>query len=281
MPALETQTRDLYAVMGNPVSHTKSPQIHQAFAQQTDQAIDYCAICVATGGFEEALWQFRARGGKGLNVTLPFKQEAYRLAGEVSATAQRAGAANTLWFDSKDQIHAENTDGIGLVHDIVVNHQRSLSGQRILLLGAGGAARGVMAPLLGEDPAGVWLVNRTVAKAEELARLFGDLGKIRPLGYERFAGNRFDVIINATSASLQGGLPPLAPDLLAPGACCYDMMYGDEDTPFVRWARKQGAQQAVDGLGMLVEQAAAAFYLWRGVRPDTQAVIAKLRERAG
>ncbi|MGH8659480.1 MAG: shikimate dehydrogenase [Gammaproteobacteria bacterium] len=278
---METQTRDLYAVMGNPVSHTKSPQIHQAFAQQTDQAIDYCAICVATGGFEEALWQFRARGGKGLNVTLPFKQEAYRLAGEVSATAQRAGAANTLWFDSKDQIHAENTDGIGLVHDIVVNHQRSLSGQRILLLGAGGAARGVMAPLLGEDPAGVWLVNRTVAKAEELARLFGDLGKIRPLGYERFAGNRFDVIINATSASLQGGLPPLAPDLLAPGACCYDMMYGDEDTPFVRWARKQGAQQAVDGLGMLVEQAAAAFYLWRGVRPDTQAVIAKLRERAG
>jgi len=281
MPALGRKARDLYAVMGNPISHTKSPLIHQAFAQQTDQAIDYCAICVATGGFQEALWQFRARGGKGLNVTLPFKQDAYRLAGEVSAGAQRAGAANTLWFDSKERIHAENTDGIGLVHDIVVNHQRSLRGQRILLLGAGGAARGVMAPLLAEDPAGVWLVNRTVAKAEELARLFGDLGEIRPLGYERLAGNRFDLVINATSASLHGGLPPLPSDLLAPRACCYDMMYGAEDTPFVRWARNQGAQQAVDGLGMLVEQAAVSFYLWRGVKPDTQAVIAELRERAG
>ncbi len=280
MPALGTKTHDLYAVMGNPISHSKSPQIHRAFAEQTAQAIDYCAICVAAGGLEDALRQFRARGGKGINVTLPFKQDASRLAGEVSEGVRRAGAANTLWFDSKDKIHAENTDGIGLVQDIVVNHQRSLRGQRILLLGAGGAARGVMAPLLAEEPAGIWLVNRTDAKAEELARLFGDLGEIRCLGYERLAGNRFDLIINATSASLQGGLPPLPAGLLAPGACCYDMMYGAEATPFVRWARNEGAAQALDGLGMLVEQAAVSFYLWRGVRPDTQAVIGKLRKPA-
>jgi shikimate dehydrogenase len=275
------KTPDLYAVMGNPISHTKSPQIYQAFARQTQQAIEYRAICVPTGGFEEALWQFRASGGKGVNVTLPFKQDAHRLAGVVSAGTERAGAANTLWFDSEGEIHAENTDGIGLVHDIVVNHRRSLREQRILLLGAGGAARGAMAPLLAEDPAGIWVVNRTVAKAEELARIFRDLGEVCPLEYERLAGNRFDVLINATSASLQGRVPPLSSDLLAPGALCYDMMYGAGDTPFVRWARNQGVEQAIDGLGMLIEQAAVSFYLWRGVRPDTRTVIAGLRERSG
>lgn len=270
---------DRYAVMGNPISHSKSPEIHRAFAEQTGQPMSYGAIHVALGVFEAAVRRFQDEGGKGLNVTLPFKQEAYRVASQPSDRVHRAGAANTLWFAAKGKVHADNTDGIGLVQDILVNHRRPLRGQCILMLGAGGAARGVLAPLLAEKPTGVWVANRTVSKAEELAKLFADLGAVYPLGYERLGGKQFDLVINATSASLQGEIPPLPARLLAPGAWCYDMMYGDSDTPFLRWARSQRTEYAVDGLGMLVEQAASSFYLWRGIRPDTRPVIASLRCR--
>lgn len=268
---------DQYAVLGNPVSHSKSPQIHALFAAQTGQKLEYRAILVEPGQFAATVDAFRAAGGKGVNVTVPFKQDAWVYADILSARAERAGAVNTLLFRDSGETLGENTDGPGLIRDLKVNHGLELAGKRILLLGAGGAARGVLSPLLAEQPVRLVIANRTPAKAVELALLFSGLGPLTACGFPELAGQRFDLIINATAAGLSGELPPLPQGVLAEGGWCYDLMYGDSPTPFLRWAREQGAAAAVDGLGMLVEQAAESFLLWRGVRPETRPVIARLR----
>lgn len=269
------QRKDQYGVMGNPITHSKSPQIHGLFAQQTGQQLEYSAIHVDLGGFDQAVGNFDASGGKGLNITVPFKQEAYALVDERSERAERAGAVNTIKFENHRR-YGDNTDGVGLVNDLANNHQIVLQNKRILLMGAGGAARGVLVPLLACQPADLVIANRTPDKAVALAEAFADLGKVTGCGYHELGDQQFDIVINATAASLQGELPPLPDTLLAAGAVCYDMMYG-KTTPFMQWARDHGAQQVLDGLGMLVEQAAESFYLWRGMRPQTAPVIAQLR----
>ncbi|AAZ98457.1 shikimate 5-dehydrogenase [Thiobacillus denitrificans ATCC 25259] len=262
---------DRYAVFGHPIAHSKSPQIHAAFARQTGQDMCYEAILAPLEGFTESIARFAAQGGRGANVTVPFKEEAFRLADRLTPRAERAGAVNTLMFDA-DGILGDNTDGTGLVADLTGNLKRPLATRRILLVGAGGAARGVIAPLLEQAPAELVIANRTVSRAEQLAELFD--GRLRACGFDAL-DTPFDVVINATAASLAGELPPLPPQVFGTGALAYDMMYG-RDTPFLAFARAHGADTA-DGLGMLVEQAAEAFHLWRGVRPDTAPVIAALR----
>lgn len=264
---------DRYAVFGHPIAHSKSPAIHAAFARQTGQDLRYEAILAPLDGFAASVDAFVAGGGRGANVTVPFKEEAFRLAARLSARAERAGAVNTLSFVD-GAILGDNTDGAGLVADLVRNLGRDLASARILLLGAGGAARGVVGPLLDRKPATLVIANRTAGRAEELACLFDH--NVVGCGFEAVEG-RFDLVVNATAASLAGELPPLPPDAFAPGALAYDMMYG-RDTPFLAFARERGAATA-DGLGMLVEQAAEAFFVWRGVRPDTAPVIAGLRTR--
>ena len=262
---------DRYAVFGHPIAHSKSPRIHAAFARQTGQDLSYEAILAPKDGFAASLAAFIAAGGRGANVTLPFKEEACRLADRLSPRAQLAGAVNTLSFDAAG-IAGDNTDGAGLVADLTRNLKYPLAGRRILLLGAGGAARGVIGPLLEQRPAALVVANRTVARADALAALFGN--GVTACGLDGIEG-AFDLVINATAASIAGELPPLDPAIFAPGCLAYDMMYG-RDTPFLVFARQHGAATA-DGLGMLVEQAAEAFFLWRGVRPDTAPVIAQLR----
>ena len=262
---------DRYAVFGHPIAHSKSPQIHAAFARQTGQDMCYDAILAPLDGFAASVAAFIAAGGRGANVTVPFKEEAFKLASRLSPRAQRAGAVNTLIFN--DGILGDNTDGAGLVADLTHNLHCALAGKRILLLGAGGAARGVVGPLLDQQPAEFVIANRTVSRAQELADLFGR--GVRACGFDA-TDTPFDIIINATAASLAGDLPPLSPRIFTANTLAYDMMYG-RDTPFLAFARTHGAATA-DGLGMLVEQAAEAFWLWRGVRPDTAPVIASLRQ---
>ena len=272
-----TSSIDQYAVMGYPIAHSQSPRIHALFAAQTRQSLEYRAILVEPGGFMTAARAFRAAGGKGLNVTVPFKQDAWVCADILSARAERAGAVNTLIFEPGG-IRGDNTDGVGLVRDLTVNHGRLLTDQRILLLGAGGAARGVLQPLLAERPAQLVIANRTVEKALGLAVRFSDLGRVSACGFPELAGRQFDLIINATAAGLENAVPSLPEGVLAAGGGCYDLMYGHEPTVFVRWGREQGALLSLDGLGMLVEQAAESFHLWRGVWPETGTVIAALRD---
>ena len=242
---------DRYAVMGNPISHSKSPQIHTEFARQTGQQLEYTAIQVDAGGFDQAVGNFQASGGKGLNITVPFKQDAWRLVDKYSPDAAQAGAVNTIVFHDDGSLYGDNTDGIGLVRDITVNHRQRLQGQRLLLMGAGGAARGVLRPLLNEDPAQLVIVNRTADKARALASDFNNK-IVEGCGYSDLQDQQFDVVINATAASLHGDLPPLPDKLLTPQACCYDMMYGKEPTIFLHWAKQHGAGLCLDGLGMLV-----------------------------
>ena len=268
---------DDYGVMGHPIAHSKSPIIHVRFARQTKQAMSYRAIDVQPGRFTQAVLDFRDAGGKGLNVTLPFKEEAWELAEVRTARAERAGAANTLWFDEKRRLCGDNTDGVGLVTDLVINHAITITGATVLLLGAGGAARGVIGPLLACDPAELVIGNRTASRAEQLARLFGDFYRVQGCGLVDLRSRQFDLIINATSASLQGRVPAVPDTVLTPGGRCYDMMYSDRPTAFMEWGNARGASKSVDGLGMLVEQAAESFFRWRGVRPDTAGVIAALR----
>jgi shikimate dehydrogenase len=265
---------DHYAVFGNPIAHSKSPAIHATFARQTGQAMDYAALLAPLEGFPEAVREFQAAGGAGANITVPFKEQAFEVADQRTARAEAAGAVNTFKFQDGG-ILGDNTDGVGLVRDLIHNLEVTLKGKRILLMGAGGAARGVILPLLEEGPAGLFIANRTAAKADELAHRFPGFAGLESGGYEQLAGRRFDVVINATAASLAGDLPPLAKEVFAAGAWAYDMMYGQE-TPFMAFARAQEAQVA-DGLGMLVEQAAEAFFLWRGVRPETAPVIRQIR----
>ncbi|MCK9797080.1 shikimate dehydrogenase [Pseudomonas sp. MAFF 302030] len=269
---------DQYVVFGNPIGHSKSPLIHRLFAEQTGQQLDYNTLLAPLDDFVGCAQAFFAEG-RGANVTVPFKEDAYRLADTLSERAQRAGAVNTLSKLADGRLLGDNTDGAGLVRDLTVNAGVSLKGKRILLLGAGGAVRGVLEPLLAEQPASVVIANRTVAKAELLAELFADLGPVSASGFD-WLEESVDLIINATSASLSGDLPPIASSLIEPGhTVCYDMMYGKEPTPFCRWATEHGAVAALDGLGMLAEQAAEAFYLWRGVRPDSAPVLAELRRQ--
>ncbi|HEB93602.1 MAG TPA: shikimate dehydrogenase [Gammaproteobacteria bacterium] len=271
---------DTYAVMGNPIAHSKSPQIHAAFARQTGQCIEYSAIQVDPGGFEQAVGNFFANGGMGLNITVPFKQTAWKLVHEHGPEAEHAGAVNTLLHDSNGHFIGRNTDGIGLVRDILQNHHGKIEGQRVLLVGAGGAARGVLQPLLAERPQRLVIANRSPARGVKLARDFAGIsgtGQLYGGGFPDLGGETFDLIINASAASLHGEVPPLPDGILADGGWCYDMMYGAEPTPFVRWGLEHGAGLSLDGLGMLVEQAAESFYLWRGVRPDTTPVISEIR----
>ena len=268
---------DSYAVIGNPVAHSKSPQIHAVFARQTSQAIDYKRIFCERGAFNETVRAFRAQGGKGLNVTLPFKHEAFALATQRSVRAEQAGAVNVLAFTAKG-LEGDNTDGAGLTRDITVNLGCTLNGKKILLLGAGGASYGVVGPLLAELPGALLIANRTLSKAEALLQRFASVAagcEISASGFAALAGKTFDVVINATSAGLSSSMPELPENLFAPGALAYDMVYGTT-TPFMQFAQARGARVA-DGLGMLVEQAAESFLIWRGVRPATAPVIAAMR----
>ena len=275
MPPFAAPDMDTYAVFGHPIAHSKSPYIHAAFARQTGQALLYTAIDAPREGFRDAVMQFRAQGGKGANVTVPFKEEAFRLATITFARARLAQAVNTLRFDGAE-IYGDNTDGAGLVQDLTANLGVVLAGSRILLLGAGGAARGAIPALLAQGPARLTIANRTPARAEDLAREFAALGPAAASAFGTLAPE-YDLVINATSASLAGDLPPLPEDLFKEGSLAYDMMYGSHDTPFMQYARQHGASRVQDGLGMLVEQAASAFELWRGIHPDTAPVLAELR----
>ena len=270
---------DRYGVMGHPIEHSKSPFIHTCFAEQTKQSMNYRPIHVLPGAFPEALAAFQSEGGKGLNITLPFKEEASRAVDKRTPGAERAGAVNTIWFDESGVRHGDNTDGVGLVRDMLVNRGMSVRGKRVLLLGAGGAARGVVGPLLDEAPEAFVVANRTRSRAMELAGMFLSEGSVEGCGLADLRRRSFDIVINATSASLHGVVPVVPDTVLAPGGWCYDLMYGDEPTAFVRWGEARGAAQCVDGLGMLVEQAAESFLRWRGIRPETAPVINALRRR--
>jgi shikimate dehydrogenase len=270
-------TTDRYAVFGNPIKHSKSPQIHAMFAAQTQQEMIYRAQLVEENRFADAATEFFSNGGKGLNITVPFKLDAFSFAHQLSDRARRAGAVNTLALQDDGEIYGDNTDGVGLLRDIADNLDWVIEGRRVLVLGAGGAVRGILDPLLRKKPDLLVIANRTVAKAQQLVRDFSDIGALSACSFDALAGSQFDLIINATSASLSGELPPLPSSLLTEQACCYDMVYGTEPTPFMRWAAGQMAWAVSDGLGMLVEQAAESFCIWRGVRPKTRPVIDSLR----
>ena len=270
---------DRYAVIGNPIEQSKSPLIHTAFAQVTGQDIEYTKVLGPMGGFAKTVDAFRASGGKGMNVTAPFKLDAFAYATDLAPSAQMAGAVNAMKFEG-DKVYAENFDGVGLVRDVVHNLGFALRGQRVLLLGAGGATRGALLPMLAEQPAELVIVNRTVAKAEELAALgrqhqSGQV-PVKGVGYDQLKGQQFDVVFNATSASLTAELPPLPASVFAPDALAYELAYGKGLTPFLKLAQQAGVTRLADGVGMLAEQAAEAFLWWRGVRPDTAEVIRQL-----
>ncbi len=270
---------DRYAVVGNPIAHSKSPDIHAQFAIQTQQDLIYDKKLIALDDFEKDVTAFFAEGGKGLNVTVPFKENAYRFAERLTARAQLAGAVNTLAKQSDGSILGDTTDGLGLVNDLK-NNGFGLYQKRILIVGAGGAVRGVLEPLLAEKPAYIVIANRTQAKAQELAELFKNHGTLQARRFTELNKLQFDTIINGTSASLNGELPPIPGSVFAsgPDTGAYDMMYGKGLTPFLLWAQANNVQLVCDGLGMLVGQAAEAFKLWRGIMPDVAPVIERLRK---
>jgi len=270
--------KNKYAVFGNPIKHSKSPQIHAIFAEQCAQAMQYRAVRVELGGFSKAASNFFAEGGSGLNITLPFKRDAYDFSQRLSERARRAGAVNTLTLTTDGTIEGDNTDGIGLVRDMIANLGWAVQGLRILVLGAGGAVRGVLEPLLRERPRELLIVNRTAERAVDLAEEFSDIAVIAGGGYELIGERQFDLIINASSAGLSGEMAELPSSLLTERSCCYDMIYSVEPTPFMRWAAHHAAWAVSDGVGMLVEQAAQSFYIWRNLRPETRSVIHQLRE---
>lgn len=264
---------DQYAVVGNPIAHSKSPSIHKHFAEKTQQELTYSTLLGDDVQFERQVRDFFANDGKGLNITMPFKERAYAMCDVLSKRAEQAGAVNTLLMSENGDIFGDNTDGIGMVRDITHNYGQALTDKRVLILGAGGAVRGVLEPLLSENPKSVTIANRTVEKAQALAEHFDCLAST----FEGLKGE-FDIIINGTSASLSGSLPPLKDELVGAKTWCYDMMYGKERTVFLQWADDRGGKGA-DGLGMLVGQAAEAFYLWRQVRPDTASLVALMRKQ--
>jgi shikimate dehydrogenase len=267
---------DKYAVIGNPIEHSKSPEIHTAFARQTGQSLEYTRLLAPKDGFAVALAEFAAAEGKGLNVTIPFKQHAFQQVDVKSERATLAGAVNTIKIEQDGRTSGDNTDGVGLVTDISRNLGWSICDQRVLILGAGGAARGVLQPLLNELPKELVVANRTSERAIKLVHEFADMGNIDAVGIEHLSGP-FDLIINATSASLQGEVPDIPNGIVKAQTHCYDLAYAATETPFMRWAHEQGATVTSDGLGMLVEQAALSFQIWRGVLPDTGPVIKYIR----
>ncbi|MGH8501676.1 MAG: shikimate dehydrogenase [Gammaproteobacteria bacterium] len=264
---------DRYAVMGNPIAHSLSPRIHRLFAEQTGDTLSYEAILVPRDGFAEAVAAFKAEGGKGLNVTLPFKREAWELVDERRPRAAHAGAVNTIVIQDDGRLTGDNTDGAGLLRDLTTNNGIRVEDAEVLLLGAGGGVRGVLEPLLAAKPRCVVIANRTAVRARQLARDFGDHGQVHGCGFDELSGKQFDLIINGTAASVQGEVPGIPDDSLREGGCCYDMFYGREPTAFVRWGLERGAVRSIDGLGMLVEQAAESYALWRGVRPEKTAEL--------
>jgi len=270
---------DEYAVMGNPITHSKSPLIHSLFAKQTGQNIRYRAIQVDPGGLNQAVGNFFALGGKGLNITVPFKAEAWQMASQLSDRARFAGAVNTLKILQNGQLLGDNTDGIGLVYDLMHHHGIRIEGKSLLLVGAGGAARGVIAPIVDQKPSQFIIANRTIDKAQELASHFSGKMEILAKNFVDLNKDRFDIVINATSASLGNEIPQLPESCVAQAEIAYDMMYGAKPTVFMQWAVQAGVKTASDGLGMLVEQAAESFLIWRGIRPDTAGVISVLRQQ--
>lgn len=267
---------ETYAVFGNPIAHSKSPFIHQQFAQQLRIAHQYGRVLAPVNDFINALNAFFAEGGKGVNVTVPFKEEAFARVDELTERAALAGAVNTIKRLDDGRLLGDNTDGIGLLSDL-----ERLSfiqpGQRILLIGAGGASRGVLLPLLSLD-CGVTIVNRTASRAEELAQVFAHTGSVQALGLDELDGLEFDLIINATSSGISGEIPAIPASLIRPSVCCYDMFYQKGNTPFLSWCERHGAKRYADGLGMLVGQAAHAVLLWHGVLPEIEPVITRLKQ---
>jgi shikimate dehydrogenase len=264
---------DRYAVFGQPINHSKSPRIHRLFAEHTGQQISYEAQEVSADQFLATATAFFAQGGKGLNCTVPLKELAYTFADCKTERGQLAKAINTLAIQSDGSILGDNTDGIGLVRDLTINNDISLTGKDILILGAGGACRGILAPILNEKPGSVVIANRNLSKAENLVADFSHTGFISVSNYDDLLHKKFDLIINATSASLSSKLPPLTRNMLKADGCCYDLAYGNKPTPFVLWGFENDARKSLDGLGMLVEQASEAFFIWRGVYPKTTEVI--------
>ena len=272
----EAVTSDRYGVMGYPVAHSRSPVIHRLFAQQTDQDMQYELLQVSPGMLETAIRQFQHTGGKGLNITVPHKQEAVKLVDQLSERARTASAVNTLSFRS-GEICGDNTDGIGLLRDLVVNLDIKIEGANILILGAGGATRGIVGPLLEMLPGSLRIANRALAKADALVKRFGDMGPVSACRFDEVPTTvPYDLVINATSAGLHGETPPYPAAAITETTSCYDLSYSLKPTPFSVWAREAGAQQSIIGWGMLVEQAAESFHIWRGVRPDTTPVLKEL-----
>jgi len=266
--------KDLYAVIGNPISHSLSPKIHHLFAEQTGQPIEYIKIKSPLDDFETTLNDFQQRGGKGCNITVPFKHQAAKLAQNLSEHSKLTSTVNTIIFNDNGSMFGDNTDGIGLVRDIQHNHNYQLSSRHILIIGAGGAAQSVIPNLMDENPASITIANRTPAKAIEIAKLFADMGPLHGCGLTEIPATPFDIIINATSATHKGETLNLPADIqLSNQSFCYDMTYGDINTAFLTWAHQIRSKDLAEGTGMLVEQAAESFYLWRQVRPDTQSVI--------
>ena len=271
---------DQYGVFGHPIGHSLSPFIHAMFARETGQQMSYRPFDVPPAAFNERARDFFGQGGLGLNITLPHKLVAAEAAHDLTPRATHAGAVNTLALKG-NRLLGDNTDGAGLVQDLCHNLNVTVSKRRVLVLGAGGATRGVLAPLLEQAPEIVVIANRTADRAEALAAAFADVGTTHGVGFEDIAGEPFDLILNATSASLSGEMPPVPPSAVGPQTVCYDLAYGKAATPFVKWSQAAGAARALQGIGMLVEQAAESFYLWRGVRPPTAHVLTVLRERTG
>jgi|HubBroStandDraft_1064217.scaffolds.fasta_scaffold01801_3 shikimate dehydrogenase len=277
---MSAATADPYGVFGHPVGHSLSPFIHGMFARETGQYMSYRLFDVAPAELTERVQQFFAEGGRGLNITLPHKVAAVELAHELTGRAAHAAAVNTLALTDKGVL-GDNTDGAGLVRDLCDNLGLVITRRRLLILGAGGATRGILAPLLELEPLTVLIANRTPERAEALAAAFSDLGVTQGVAFEQVGDEPFDLIINATSASLSGEIPPIPAAACGAQTVCYDLAYGRAATSFVKWARRQGCARALQGLGMLVEQAAESFHLWRGMRPETSFVLAALKERAG
>ncbi len=274
----DAQPADRYALVGHPVEHSRSPLIHQLFARQAGHSLTYELIDAAEDEFETAVRGFQAAGGKGMNVTVPHKEAAFGLVDEHGREAAAAQAVNTLSFDGA-RIRGDNTDGTGFMRDLTVNNEQSVAERRVLVLGAGGAARGILAPLLGARPAELVVANRTPARAERLAGIFADHGSITTCSFDDLGAlEAFDIVINATSAGLKGEQPPFPASLVGPATFCYDLAYSIKGTPFVEWARSHGAGCAVQGWGMLVEQAAESFRIWRDVMPDTAPILAQLNQ---
>lgn len=275
-PTAQGPSPDKYAVVGFPVAHSWSPFVHGLFAKQTGQSLTYSRLEVPPEALHDRVLEFFAHDGKGLNITVPHKQAACLIARERTPRAEMAGAVNTLALTSNGLL-GDNTDGAGLVADLTRNLSFELRGTRVLLLGSGGAARGVLGPLLELDPEYVEVANRSEERAVELAHEFATLGSIHGCGFDSITGSTFDLVLNATSASLQDTIPPIPPGVLGSTTLCYDMAYGKGDTAFTRWSKSAGAGRAETGWGMLVEQAAESFLLWRGIRPDTAPVIAAVK----